>query len=80
MKGKTAAWCTIAFTAIGGLVMIAAVELRAQQKSRGVTSYAPVAVTEDFRAVVEKMRAAKPAILERHRRLLEKRYDLSNRP
>ncbi|HID23301.1 MAG TPA: cytochrome B6 [Planctomycetaceae bacterium] len=81
MKGRTAAaWWTIAFTAIGGLGLIAAVELRAQQMSRGATSYAPVAVTQDFGAVVEKMQAEKPAILERHRRLLEKRYDLSNRP
>ena len=47
---------------------------------RGKTSYAPVAGTEAFKAVVERMRAAKPKIAERHKALLEERYDLANRP
>ena len=48
--------------------------------SRGKTSYAPVVVEEDFESVVSRMTKAKPAIVKRHRALLEERYDLSDRP
>ncbi len=44
------------------------------------TSYAPVAVTEDFAAVKKRMEGQKKDIAKRHRDLLESRYDLSNRP
>jgi cytochrome c peroxidase len=43
-------------------------------------SYAPVAITEEFDKTVAKMSAAKPAIMERQAKLLEERYDLSDRP
>jgi cytochrome c peroxidase len=51
--------------------------LRAQQP---VTSYAPVVMQEDFDKTVARMTAAKPKIMERHMKLLEQRYDLSDRP
>jgi len=44
------------------------------------TSYAPVVIKEDFNVIVKRMSAAKPAIAERHMRLLKERYDLSHRP
>jgi cytochrome c peroxidase len=44
------------------------------------TSYAPVAITEDFDAVVKRMKAAKPEIMKRQMDLLNERYDLSDRP
>jgi len=44
------------------------------------TSYAPVVVSEDFQSVVRRMEAAKPSIVQRQMELLERRYDLSNRP
>ncbi|MCK6550791.1 hypothetical protein L6R52_33445, partial [Myxococcota bacterium] len=47
---------------------------------RGRTSYVPVAITEDFPAIMARMVQAKPEILKRQQRLLEERYDLSNRP
>ena len=43
-------------------------------------SYAPVVMQEDFDKVAAKMSAAKPAIMERQMKLLEERYDLSDRP
>ena len=46
----------------------------------GKTSYAPVAVEEGFDSVVSRMTQAKPAIQERHKKLLEERYDLSDQP
>lgn len=44
------------------------------------TSYAPVAVKEDFAAVKKRMEGQKQDIAKRHRDLLEIRYDLANRP
>jgi cytochrome c peroxidase len=40
----------------------------------------PVVMPEPFPAVVERMSAAKPEVMERHMTLLEERYDLSDRP
>lgn len=44
------------------------------------TSYSPVVITEEFSTIVDRMSAAKPAIMERHNQLLQERYDLSDRP
>ncbi|MHC4158460.1 MAG: cytochrome B6, partial [Planctomycetota bacterium] len=44
------------------------------------TSYAPVAITEDFDSVLTRMKAAKPEIMKRQMDLLKERYDLSDRP
>jgi cytochrome c peroxidase len=44
------------------------------------SSYMPVVENETFDAVVAKMKAAKPEIAEKHQKLLEDRYDLSDRP
>jgi cytochrome c peroxidase len=46
---------------------------------RGATSYSPVAGTEPFADVKQRMEREKPGILERHRALLEERYDLADR-
>src|SRR5688572_6520752 len=43
-------------------------------------SYMPVVDRESFDAVRERMVAAKPDVIARHQRLLEERYDLSDRP
>lgn len=40
----------------------------------------PVAVPEDFKTVLTRMQAAKPAVQERQLVLLEDRYDLAERP
>lgn len=44
------------------------------------TSYAPVVMQEDFDTTVARMSAAKTQIMERQSKLLEERYDLSDRP
>lgn len=65
-----------------GIALVAALSavgaIHAQQSARP-SSYAPV-VEEDFAAVMARMKAAKPAVMERHQALLEQRYDLANRP
>ncbi len=51
-----------------------------QAAPRGETSFAPVAGTESFESVVERMTRAKPEVERAHKALLEGRYDLSDRP
>ncbi len=49
-------------------------------KKRGDTSYFPVDLKEPFSSVMKRMKGEKPNVQRRHNGLLEKRYDLSNRP
>jgi cytochrome c peroxidase len=64
-----------------GLLLAALGSLNAAaDASRGKTSYMPVAGTEPFSAVMERMKAEKPAIEKRQATLLEMRYDLADRP
>ena len=69
------------------LVVLAAVALGAALWHQGkvwsqqpANSYSPVVILEDFDQTLEKMSAAKPAIMERQMKLLAERYDLSDRP
>jgi cytochrome c peroxidase len=44
------------------------------------TSFMPVVPSEDFKATLQRMKSEKPAIEEKHHKLLETRYDLRNDP
>ena len=44
------------------------------------SSYAPVNITENFASTMARMKAAKAQVMQRQEALLEKRYDLSDRP
>ncbi len=66
--------------ALGAGIAASGALLHSQQPATRPTSYAPVAVHEDFAAILARMKAAKPEIMKRHMALLEARYDLSNRP
>jgi cytochrome c peroxidase len=44
------------------------------------SSYSPVVIKENFAAIMERMKAEKPKVMARQLELLNKRYDLSNRP
>ncbi len=70
----------LALALTGCAVTLAAREPQEPAAPRGATSYAPVAQTETFQEVYERMSAAKDDVVARHRRLLEERYDLSDRP
>ena len=50
------------------------------EESRAKTSYAPVAIQEDFAKTMARMKADKPSVMARQQDLLKERYDLSNRP
>ena len=52
----------------------------AQDTGKKTSSYMPVDITEDFAAIMARMKAAKPAVEKKHIDLLNERYDLSNRP
>ena len=54
--------------------------LLAQETGKKSSSYSPVVIQEDFATVMSRMSAAKPAIMQRQKALLEERYDLSDRP
>lgn len=45
----------------------------------GVTSYAPVDVTEDFDKIIARRKSEKSKLASQHQGLLETRYDLSNK-
>lgn len=73
-------WGRLAVTALG-VVAVAVLlwqvgGLRAEQPAN---SYAPVVMHEDFDSVMAKMTAAKPEVMARQMKLLEDRYDLSDR-
>ena len=53
---------------------------QAQDDTKKPSSYAPVDIHERFATTMNRMMAAKPAIMKRHMTMLEERYDLSNRP
>lgn len=65
---------------LGAVLLAAITAARAQDETRGKTSYAPVAGTEDFEAVRARMAGAKAAIMARHMALLDERYILDDRP
>lgn len=54
--------------------------LYAQPTAEVPTSYAPVHITEPFAAIMERMSAAKPQVMQRQQDLLALRYNLSNDP
>ncbi len=51
-----------------------------EKEKEGVTSFAPVAVGEEFSSIMARMKAAKVDVQRRHTDLLDQRYDLSDRP
>jgi cytochrome c peroxidase len=73
MKGRTEVICRCAIIA-AALIIVVAFSYAKE------TSYAPVAITEDFDSIVARMKAAKPEVMKRQMDLLRERYDLSDRP
>ena len=74
---KTTQVCTM----IVSLAMFGIVPLvGADEPEKRPSSYAPVAVTEQFNDLVARMTKAKPGVMKRHTDLLAKRYDPANHP
>ena len=62
------------------LMMIVSISTFAQSPLKGESSYSPVVIKESFEAIMTRMKAAKPEVMQRQTGLLNERYDLSNRP
>ena len=66
--------------ALGVAVLLCVSGVSAQEAGTKGSSYAPVAITEDFATTVARMKAAKAEVMQRQMDLLNERYDLRNRP
>lgn len=69
--------------ALADLAIVAIFSLISLQNVAGAeppTSYAPVVMHESFETTASKMTEAKAAVMARQMKLLEERYDLSDRP
>ena len=60
-------------------VVLALMPLSATAEDAPPSSYAPVVQRESFESLVQRMRAGKAEIAQRHQQLLQTRYDLSDR-
>jgi cytochrome c peroxidase len=79
---RAATWISLAAaTAAVSLAFANAQQPPAQQPPppRAPTSYLPVDLKEPFAAVMQRMKAAQPAVQKRQADLLAERYDLANR-
>jgi cytochrome c peroxidase len=65
---------------LAAVVAVFATSLAAQDGGKKPSSYSPVVIQEDFASVMKRMSAAKPGLMQKQQKLLEERYDLSNRP
>ncbi|TAL45666.1 MAG: cytochrome B6 [Methylovulum sp.] len=64
-------------TIVLGISIVAHETVRAKDMP---SSYAPVAIKEDFAGTMKRMKADKPKIIARQQALLEERYDLRKQP
>lgn len=64
-------------TIVLGISIVAHETVRAKDMP---SSYAPVAIKEDFAGTMQRMKADKPKIIARQQALLEERYDLRKQP
>jgi cytochrome c peroxidase len=75
----------LAILVVAVVLLVPPAAARAQQVPTprgpvGDTSYAPVAIAKPFAEILQEMSARKPELVQRQRTLLERRYDLADRP
>ncbi|MGZ9033215.1 MAG: hypothetical protein ACXW25_02215 [Rhodospirillales bacterium] len=68
------------FRSAGFAVAMAAGLATWRAQAEQPTSYAPVAITDDFTTTMNRLKEAKPEVTKEHQQLLNQRYDLSDRP
>lgn len=68
------------FQCVGVAALLAGSLMSSTAQADQPTSYAPVAITEDFNTIMSRMKEAKAGVEKRHQDLLNERYDLSDRP
>ncbi|MFI5398917.1 MAG: cytochrome B6 [Candidatus Binatia bacterium] len=67
------------YTGVYAAALVLPLAVAAEEPAKN-SSYAPVAIGEDFSAIMARMKAAKAGVEKRQADLLKDRYDLSNRP
>jgi len=80
MKSNQWRWKLAGGCILAVCVIFVGVVLAQPNAERGMTSYAPVAITEDFDVTMMRMKANKSEVMQRQMDLLNQRYDLSNNP
>jgi cytochrome c peroxidase len=70
----------VVFLSLLVLTVVASGILLAQNDPPKKTSYSPVVINEPFEAIMRRMSATKPAVMQRQRDHLAERYDLADRP
>jgi len=71
--------CSFRWAIYAGVALVFPLAVAAEQPAKS-SSYAPVAIGEDFSAIMTRMKAAKADVERKQADLLKERYDLSNRP
>jgi cytochrome c peroxidase len=66
-------------TGVWGALLVLPLAVAAEEPAK-TSSYAPVAIGQDFPTIMARMKAAKGEVEKRQTDLLRERYDLSNRP
>lgn len=79
MKSIRPFW-RISLACIIVMVMVLCLINTTYADDKGMSSYSPVVITEPFAKTMAKMKEAKPKVMERQMKLLNERYDLSDRP
>jgi cytochrome c peroxidase len=67
------------FVLLACAVAVLLISVVAQDRPQKESSYAPVDIKETLASIMARMKAAKPAIVQRQMSLLNERYDLSKR-
>jgi cytochrome c peroxidase len=65
---------------LGAICLLVVVRGAVYAQEAVKTSYMPVAITEPFEKIMDRMKAEKPQVMKRHMDLLHERYDLCDRP
>ncbi len=79
MNSRVAMTLTLPVAIAAGFVLATPSWAMPQEPApRGETSYAPVAGSESFKAVMQRMSAAKAGVVAKHKELLQERYDLGD--
>ncbi len=73
-------WCGRGVMAAIAICVVGVVALSPLAWADPPSSYSPVVIKEDFKVTMERMAAAKSAIMRKQMDLLAERYDLSDKP
>jgi len=80
LRVKLLMWPLMALLLGMAMILATTSPQAAAEKKELPSSYAPVVIKEDFATIMTRMKAEKPKVMDRQMKLLNLRYDLSDRP